>query len=123
MSDILQYRKVISLEYSLKKGEIKINMEGTSDNYYSKIDEVKINPENANLSHLEIFKKVVKMRFSRPIVCNIESGRYFSSMRCGVKIDGKNKDLLVEKLENLASKLGVDENESEFEEKSKNIVG
>ncbi len=105
MGDILQYRNVTDLEYSLDKGEIKINMSGTSDNYYSKIDEIKINPEKANLNNLEIFKNVVKMRFTNPIICNIESGRYFSSMRCGVEFEGENKDKIVEKLEGLKSRI------------------
>ena len=44
MGDTLQYRRVIGLQYSLGKGEIKINMDGTNDDYYSNVDEIQIDP-------------------------------------------------------------------------------
>ena len=44
--------------------------------------------------------------FSKPIICNINSGKYSSSMMCGARFEGKERGLLVEKLEDLASKFG-----------------
>ena len=64
MGDILQYRRVIGLEYSLGNGEIRINMEGTNDDYYSSVDEVQINPEIVDLNNLELEKNAVTMNFS-----------------------------------------------------------
>ncbi len=106
MGEILQYRRVIALEYSLGKGETKINMEGTLDNYYSKLDKVNIDPNVVDLSNLKVTKNSVKINFASPIICNVDSGRHFSSMICGAKLEGKNEDLLVERLEDLAAKLG-----------------
>ena len=89
MGDILQYRRVVGLEYSLGKGEMKINMEGTNDDYYSNVDEVQINPEVVDLNNLGLDKNAVTMRFSKPIICNISSGKYYSSMMCGAKFERK----------------------------------
>ena len=104
MTDIFQYRRVVELEYLLGQGQIHINMDGTDDTYYSKLDEVKIDPKMTYFKNLKICKNVVKMQFSTPIICNIQSGRNFSSMTCGVNFEGKNKAILVEKLEGLADK-------------------
>jgi len=106
MGDILQYRRVVGLEYSLGKGEMKINMEGTNDDYYSNVDEVQINPDVVDLNNFGLDKNEVTMRFSKPIICNINSGKYSSSMMCGARFEGKERGLLVEKLEDLASKFG-----------------
>ena len=104
MADILQYRRVIGLEYSLGKGEMKIDMDDTNDNYYSNVDEVQINPEVVDLNNLELDKNAVTMHFSKPINCNISSGRYFSSMICGARFEGKERNQHVEKLEDLAKR-------------------
>ena len=107
MSDILQYRKVISLEYALGKGQMRINMQDTNDDYYSNVDEVQIHPEIVDLNSLELEKNALTMLFSKPINCNVKSGRYFSSMLCGSKLEGKEEKLHVEKLEDLTSKLDM----------------
>jgi len=112
MGDILQYRCVVGLEYSFAKGEIKINMEGTNDDYYSNVDEVQINPDVVDLDKFGLDRNAVTMRFSKPIICNINSGKYSSSMMCGARFEGKERGLLVEKLEDLASKFGFLTDES-----------
>ena len=106
MSDVLQYRKVKELQFSIVNGEMKINMEGSDNNYYTVLDEVEIDPASIDMSYLEINKNLVKMKFVSPIICNVDSGRHFSVMKCGTKFEGKDKDLFVEKLEGLASRLG-----------------
>ena len=105
MNEILQYRKVLELQYSLDNGQMKISLEGTSDNYFANLDEVDLNPSKVDLSYFEINKSVVKMRFADPIICNIKSGRHFSSMVCGVDFDGENKGLFVENIGGLKSKM------------------
>lgn len=105
MREIIQYRKVIALEYSLEKGEVKIKMDGTQDNYYFEIDKLTIDPDNTDLGSLRVFQNEVFIIFSRPTICNVNSGRYFSSMRCGVDFEGKNEGELIEKLDGLASRL------------------
>ena len=89
MGDTLQYRRVIGLQYSLGKGEIKINMDGTNDDYYSNVDEIQIDPRNIDLNTLQLEKEAVTMQFSKPIICNIKSGKYLSTMLCGAKFEGK----------------------------------
>lgn len=105
MTDVFQYRQVIELEYLLGKGQINIKMENTNDIYYSKIDEVKINPKITFLKKFMIFKDSVRLNFSKPIICNIQSGRNFSSMFCGVDFEGKDKNILVERLDGLKDRL------------------
>lgn len=105
MREIIQYRKVVALEYSLDKGEVKIKMDGTQDNYYFEIDKLTIDPDNTDLGSLRVFQNDIFIVFSKPTICNINSGRYFSSMRCGVEFEGSNKEELIEKLEGIASRL------------------
>lgn len=105
MSEVLQYRKVLELQYSLDTGQIKINLEGSNDNYFANLDEIDLDPRKIDLSYFEINKSVVKMQFSNPIVCNVKSGRHFSSMDCGVALDGENKELFVENIGGLKDKL------------------
>jgi hypothetical protein len=119
MGETLQYRKVIAIDYSLGNGETKINMEGTLDNYYSKLDKVDIDPNVVNLSNLKFTKNSIKIHFSSPIICNINSGKHLSSMLCGAKLEGKNENLLVERLEDLAAKLGYSNDESVMWRKNK----
>jgi len=107
MSDLLQYRRITELKYSLVKGEMKINMQGTDDNYYSDVDEIEINPNINELEKIGLYKNVLTMNFTKPIICNVNSGKYYSSMKCGTEIEGKNEELLIEKLDNLASRLDI----------------
>jgi hypothetical protein len=86
---------------------MRINMEDTNDDYYSNVDELQINPEIVDLNTLELEKNAVTMLFSKPINCNVKTGRYFSSMICGSKFEGKERNLYVEKLEDLASRLDL----------------
>ncbi len=112
MTDTLQYRKVIGLEYILGQGDMKINMEGIGDNYYSNLDEVEINPEKLDLNNFEINKNTIKIKFSTPIICNVNSGRHYSTMICGTEFEGQDKELLVEKLGGLASIVNSFQDES-----------
>jgi hypothetical protein len=105
MGDTLQYRRVVGLEYSLGNGEIKINMDGTNDDYYSNVDEVQINPSSIDLNNFQLDKEAVTMHFSKPIICNINSGKYHSSMKCGAKFEGKESSQFVERLEDLADRI------------------
>ena len=104
MNDLLQYRKVTSLEYVLGQGDMKINIKGTDDNYYSKLDEVEINPEKIDLNNFEISKDTIKIKFSTPIICNINSGRHYSTMMCGTEFEGQDEDLLVERLRGISDR-------------------
>jgi len=67
---------------------MKINMEGTNDDYYAKLDEILINPKIVDLHNLEIKKNGVKMDFKAPIICNIDNADLSRSMRAGVKFEG-----------------------------------
>lgn len=107
MGETLQYRRVTKLGYSLGNGQIKINMDGSNDDYFSNVDEIQIDPGNVDLNNFEIGEDAVKIDFLKPVVCNIRSGRYYKSMTCGAKLEGKNRVLYVEKLEDLASKLEI----------------
>ena len=105
MADILQYRNVVELEFRLGEGETKINMKNTDNNYYSKLDDIKIDSSNVELSNLVFNKNGIKLKFNNPINCNIQSGKHYSTMTCGTKLEGNNKEQLVEKIESLASRL------------------
>ena len=105
MSEVIQYRKVLELQYSLDNGQMKIKLEGTDDNYFANLDEIDLNPGEIDLSYFEINKSVVKIRFTDPIICDVKSGKYFSSMTCGAKFSGINKGLFVENIGGLKSKM------------------
>ncbi|MEF8879159.1 MAG: hypothetical protein V5A64_02050 [Candidatus Thermoplasmatota archaeon] len=109
MSEVIQYRDVVALDYSLEKGEIKIRIDGIADNYYSDIDKLSINPEETDLSSIQVFKNCVRLFFSSPTICNLRSSRYFNNMICGVKFEGKDEDKVVEKLEGLSERLKMEE--------------
>lgn len=111
MSEVIQYRDVVALDYSLEKGEIKIKIDGSNDNYYCDIDKLSINPKETDLSSIQVFKNCVRLFFSRPTICNLRSSRYFNNMICGVKIEGEDKDKLVEKLKGLSERLKIEEEE------------
>jgi hypothetical protein len=105
MSDILQYRRVTELEYRLGEGRTKINLEGTSNNYFSKVDDVQIDPKCVALSHLVLNTDGIRLKFASPIICNIETGKHYSSMMCGVKLEGDDKEAFVEKIDGLKKRL------------------
>ena len=129
MGEILQYRRVVRLEYSLGNGGIKINMEGSNDDYFSTVDEIQMGTGGVDLNNIGLDNDTVIMDFSKPVVCNIKAGRYYNSMLCGAKLEGKNRVLYVEKLDDLASKLemlrdeAVEKKKEEIElERNKNVV-
>ena len=112
MGDTLQYRRVKGLKYSLGKGEIILKMDGTKDFYYSNADEVQINPNSIELDNCRLEKEVVAMEFSKPITCNIKSGKYNSMFRCGTSYEGKEPFKYVERLEDLSDRLDFFRDES-----------
>ena len=112
MGDTLQYRRVKGLKYSLGKGEIILKMDGTEDFYYSNADEVQINPNSIELDTCRLEKEAVAMEFSKPITCNIKSGKYISTFSCGTSFKGKEPFKYVERLEDLSDKLGFFKDES-----------
>ena len=116
VSDKFQYRKVVGLEYYLGLGEMKINMQGTSHNYFTKLDEVKINTKKLDVDDVEINNNRINLKFSEPINCNVDSGRHISTMICGTDLEGKNRQELIERLEGLADRLGVIKNKGENNE-------
>jgi hypothetical protein len=127
MTDTIQYRKVIGLEYTLGQGNMKIDMEGTDHNYYSKLEEVAINPEKLlDLNNFEIKRNTIKMKFSTPVICNVNSGRHYSTMICGTEFEGQDKDLLVERLGGISDRHdsfkdeSVQKKKEEIQEKTKN---
>jgi hypothetical protein len=111
MGDTLQYRRVNRLEYALGSGELKLNMDGSNDDYYSNVDEVQINPSDVDLSDFKLDKNTTVINFSKSIICNINTGKYHNSIMCGTKFEGKDKNLFVERLDSLASRFSsmVDE--------------
>jgi len=127
MTDAIQYRKVIGLEYTIGQGDMKIDMEGADHNYYSKLEEVAINPEKLpDLNNFEIKKNTIKMKFSTPVICNVNSGRHYSTMICGIEFEGQDKDLLVERLGGISDRRDsfkdepVQKRKEEIQEKTKN---
>ena len=109
----MQFRNVIQLQYTLSKGQMKINVQDDNNNYFSHLDEIEIKPDDIDINDFEISDNVVTMQFSKPIICNVKSGKYHSYMLCGAKLEGKEKDKTVERLESLTEKLGYKKNEDE----------
>ena len=119
MGDTLQYRRVKGLKYTLGKGEIIMKMSGSNDFYYTNADEVLIDPKNIDMDDYKFEKKSVEMEFSEPITCNIKSGKYNSTFRCGTKLEGKKPFKYVERLEDLSDRLDFFKDESVKKRKEK----
>jgi hypothetical protein len=103
MSDILQYRKVVELEFRLGEGETKINLQDAENNYYSKLDDINIDPKEVDLSQVILSKTGICLKFASPINCNIRSGRHYNSMMCGAELEGNDTSAFVEKINGLST--------------------
>lgn len=106
MSDFLQKTIDVKMEYRIGQEKTRINMDESEENFYAKLDEIKINPKIANINNLEIKKTGVKMNFTTPIICRAESIELNSSMMAGVKFEGKGKTEFIEKIEEKAKSFG-----------------
>ena len=106
MSDILQNLIDLNIEYAVNQEETKINMGENEDNFYTKLDEIKINPKIANINNLEIKKTGIKMNISAPIICRTEAIELNSTMMAGIKFEGKGKSEFIEKIEEKARSFG-----------------
>ncbi len=106
MDDILQRKIGVKIEYNLGEDEIMVDMEGTEGNYYTKLDEIVINPKIVDLHNLDIRKTGVKMDFKVPVICDTSNLSLLSSMMVGVKFEGEDKDKFVEFIEERARSFG-----------------
>ena len=112
MKEIFQYRKVTNLEYIPNSGKLKINLEGSKDNYFSIANKLDLDAESKeykNIRNLRISKDSINIVFLKPTICNLETGRYGSEMVCNVKIEGKKPFVYVEKLPSLKERLFMNE--------------
>ncbi|MEA3458746.1 MAG: hypothetical protein U9R21_08740 [Candidatus Thermoplasmatota archaeon] len=110
MKERLQYRKVTNLEYAHSSGQLKMNLEGIKDNYFSQANKLNLNAESKdfkNIHKLKISKDTVNIVFLKPTECNLETGRYGSEMLCNVKIEGNDPFVYVEKLPGLKERLSM----------------
>jgi len=106
MRDILQHKLGVKIEYIVNQSEMKIDMEGSDGNYYARLDEIIINPKIVDLYNLDIRKNGVKMDFTAPIICNIDTTDLSRSMMAGVKFEGEDKDAFIKKIEETAISFG-----------------
>ena len=98
MDDVVQYRKVLEIEYLPDTEKMRIYHQGGEARYVN-VDFVKLSPELVKMDEV-IFKKTSsKIRFLEPINCNIIIKRYEAVMECGVKLsEGSDPRKLVEKI-------------------------
>ena len=108
MKDIYQYRNVKQLEYKTGSGKLKMNLEGTMDDYVSQVNDIELDFKNQdfkNIKLIKIGKNTLNVEFSEPMICNLETGRYEEKLICNVETEGEDESALVEKLPNLKEKI------------------
>jgi hypothetical protein len=106
MRDILQQKLGVKIEYVVGQNEMRIDMEGAEGNFFARLDEIKLNPKIVDLYNLEIKNNGVKMDFKAPIICKLDNVDFSRSMMAGVKFEGQDKNLLIERIEDVAKSFG-----------------
>jgi hypothetical protein len=106
MRDILQQKLGVKIEYIAGQNEMRIDMEGADGNFFARLDEIKLNPKIVDLYSLEIKNNGVKMDFKAPIICKLDNVDFSKSMMAGVKFEGEDKGLFIEKIEDVAKSFG-----------------
>jgi len=106
LEDILQKKLGVKIDLVSGHDEIKIDMEGSENNFYARLDEIQLNPKIVNLYNIEIKKNGVKMDFNAPIICNFNNVDPSKSMMVGVKFEGADRDAFVQKIEETARSFG-----------------
>jgi len=106
LEDILQKKLGVKIDLVSGHDEIKIDMEGSENNFYARLDEIQLNPKIVNLYNIEIKKNGVKMDFNAPIICNFNNVDLSKSMMVGVKFEGADRDAFVQKIEETARSFG-----------------
>jgi len=106
LEDILQKKLGVKIDLVAELDEIKIDMEGSENSFYARLDEIQLNPKIVNLYNIEIKKNSVKMDFKAPIICNFNNVDPSKSMMVGVKFKGIDKDVFVQKIEETARSFG-----------------
>ena len=95
--DTTQYRQVANMKYGLDTGQVNIDINGLKP-FIVNLDSMDVDPKEVDVEELIITRRTVEMKFSNPIICNINSHQFGSSMDCGVKFTGKNPEALIEKI-------------------------
>ena len=106
MGDILQQKLGVKIEYIVGQNEMRIDMEGAGGNFFARLDEIKLNPNIVELYNLEIKNNGVKMDFKAPIICKLDNIDFSKSMMAGVKFEGQDKEVFIEKIEGVAKSFG-----------------
>jgi len=106
LEDILQKKLEVKIDLVAGLDEIKIDMDGSENSFYARLDEIQLNPKIVNLHNIEIKKNSVKMDFKAPIICNFNNVDPSKSMMVGVKFKGIDKDAFVQKIEETARSFG-----------------
>lgn len=99
MSNVLNKKMNVKIEYSKNSKEMKINLEGTGEDYLVNLDEVSINPKVVDVNNFEIRKSGVKMDFNAPVICDPANEDSIESFLVGIKFEGKDKKIIAKHLE------------------------
>jgi len=121
MSDFLQKKVGIRLDYDANQRKSRINMEGRDDNIYANLDFISINPKVVNMHNLEIKKNNVKLDMTTPIIYNERSVSSSSSMLGGIKFEGEDKSSFINIVEETARSFGP-EWEKAVDKRRKDII-
>ena len=108
IKEIYQYRNVMHINYIPHSKKLTMNIQDTNDDYVSQADEIDMDAfsdEFKFIKNISIRKDYLSVDFSKPIHCNLESGRYEHKMICNVQIEGENRSALVEKIPGLEDRI------------------
>jgi len=106
LEEILQKKLEVKIDLVAGHDEIKIDMDGSENSFYARLDEIQLNPKIVDLHNIEIKKNGVKMDFKAPVICNFNNVDLSKSMMVGVKFEGIDKDAFVKKIEETARSFG-----------------
>ena len=106
MEDVLQKKIGVKVDITTVNQDIKINLEGSENNFFVKLDDLKLNTKIVEIDSLEIKKNNVVMGFKAPIICNNNNVDDTRSMLVGVDFNGVDKDVFITKIEETARSFG-----------------
>ena len=106
MGDVLNKKMKVRIEYNKNSQKMKINMEGSEGDYYANLDEVSINPKVVDVNNFEIRKNGVKMDVDAPVICDPDNEDSFEPLLVGIKFEGKDKEKVVEHIEERVKSFG-----------------
>ena len=120
MNDLYKFERTMNIEYSSQSGNLKMNLEGGANNFYSFLNELEVSPNIVNIGSLKINRIGVHIELSAPVLCETD-GEKFETKMLGVKFEGVKPDSLLKKIPGITKGLFGEKWERAVERQRKRI--